>query len=204
MFNYNKRNITIFSIIIAIIIYISIHIILNSFKFNQKKEENSTLILKTSQVNPIIETSANENKEALDIIGLNKYSEYDWRLIISKINLNAPILEGTSKEVLRRGVGHFETTSDWNGNVCLAAHNRGYKYNYFQELKKLEMGDVIIYQNKKGKRIYSVDYKQKIKETDLSKLEETKENYITLITCVENMPEYRLCIQAKEIKERIN
>lgn len=204
MFNYNKRNIIIFSIIITIIIYISIHIILGSFKVNQQKEENSTLILKTSQVNPIIEASINENKETLNTISLNQYSEYDWRIIISKINLNAPILEGTSKEVLRRGVGHFETTSDWNGNVCLAAHNRGYKYNYFQELKKLEMGDIIIYQTKKGERIYSIDYKEKIKETDLSKLEETKENYITLITCVEDMPEYRLCIQAKEIKERVN
>lgn len=204
MFNYNKRNIIIFSIIITIIIYISIHIILGSFKVNQQKEENSTLILKTSQVNPIIEASINENKETLNTISLNQYSEYDWRIIISKINLNAPILEGTSKEVLRRGVGHFETTSNWNGNVCLAAHNRGYKYNYFQELKKLEMGDIIIYQTKKGERIYSIDYKEKIKETDLSKLEETKENYITLITCVEDMPEYRLCIQAKEIKERVN
>ena len=38
-------------------------------------------------------------------------------------------------------------------------------------------------------------------ETDLSKIEETKENRITLITCVENMPEYRLCIQAEEIKK---
>lgn len=204
MFNYNKRNIIIFSIIITIIIYISIHIILGSFKVNKQKEENSTLILKTSQVNPIIETSINENKETLNTISLNQYSQYDWRIIISKINLNAPILEGTSKEVLRRGVGHFETTSNWNGNVCLAAHNRGYKYNYFQELKKLEMGDIIIYQTKKGERIYSIDYKEKIKETDLSKLEETKENYITLITCVEDMPEYRLCIQAKEIKERVN
>ena len=36
---------------------------------------------------------------------------------------------------------------------------------------------------------------------DLSKIEETKENRITLITCVENMPEYRLCIQAEEIKK---
>lgn len=204
MFNFNKRNITIFSIIITIIIYISIHIILGSFKFNQKKEENSTLILKTSQLNSILKTSTNENKETLNTISLNKYSEYDWRIIISKINLNAPILEGTSKEILRRGVGHFETTSDWDGNVCLAAHNRGYKYNYFQELKKLEMGDIIIYQTKKGERIYSIDYKEIIKETDLSKLEETKENYITLITCAENMPEYRLCIQAKEIIERVN
>lgn len=98
-------------------------------------------------------------------------------------------------------VGHFEKTSSWNGNVCLAAHNRGYKYNYFQELKKLEIGDRILYQKQEESREYKVCYKEKIMETDLSKIEETKENRITLITCVENMPEYRLCIQAEEIKK---
>lgn len=200
MFNYNKRNVTIFSLILAIVIYILILIILNSFKTNPKKEESSTLVLKTSQTNPITSVINGNKEEALEEISLNQYKQYNWRIIISKINLDASILEGTNKEVLRRGVGHFETTSKWDGNVCLAAHNRGYKYNYFQELKSLKMGDIIIYQTEKGKRTYSVEVKEKIKETDWSKIKETKENYLTLLTCVENMPEYRLCIQAKEIK----
>lgn len=195
------------SVVITLIIYILIHIILNSFKINQKKEVNSTLVLKTGQINPITqETNIIEKNEPqkLEEINTNQYKKYNWRIIISKINLDAPILEGTNKEVLRRGVGHFEETDKWNGNVCLAAHNRGYKYNYFQELKNLEIGDSIIYQTEKGKREYSVTFKEKIKETDWSHMQETKENYLTLITCAENMPEYRLCIQAKEIKERVN
>ena len=44
-------------------------------------------------------------------------------------------------------------------------------------------------------------YKDKVKELAASFDIETKENRITLITCVENMPEYRLCIQAEEIKK---
>lgn len=202
MINYNKRSITIYSIIITIIVYILIQIVLNSFNFYQKKEKSSVLVLKTSNVNPIVE---NLNQKSINKFfnseNENKYSKYDWRIIISKINLNAPILEGTSKETLRKGVGHFENTSRWNGNVCLAAHNRGYKYNYFQELKKLEIGDKILYQKQGESREYEVCYKEKILETDLSKIEETKENKITLITCMENMPEYRLCIQAEEIKK---
>ena len=39
-----------------------------------------------------------------------------------------------------------------------------------------------------------------IKETNWSYLEETKDNRITLITCVENEPEYRRCIQGIEKK----
>ncbi len=202
MINYNKRSITIYSIIITIIVYIFIQIILSSFNFNQKKEKSSVLVLKTSNVNPIVEISKDKQiNKFFNSDNENKYSKYDWRIIISKINLNAPILEGTSKETLRKGVGHFEKTSSWNGNVCLAAHNRGYKYNYFQELKKLEIGDRILYQKQEESREYKVCYKEKIMETDLSKIEETKENRITLITCVENMPEYRLCIQAEEIKK---
>lgn len=200
MSNYSKRKGVIVSIIISIVILISLNFILNQFKENQKKEENSTLVLKTSQENLILEDKENveEKIEAEEVIE-NQYKTNQWRIFISKINLDAPILEGTSKEVLRRGVGHFSSTSKWNGNVVLAAHNRGYKYNFFQEIKRLEIGDNIEYQTEQGKRTYQVCKKEKIKETNLSILENTKENKLTLITCVENMPEYRLCIQAKEI-----
>ena len=37
-----------------------------------------------------------------------------------------------------------------------------------------------------------------IKDTDVKVLDNTEENVLTLITCVENEPEYRRCVQAKE------
>lgn len=201
MSNYSKRKGIIVSIIISFVILISLNLILKQFKENQKKEENSTLVLKTSQTNPLTQNKENvvENIEKQEII-LNQYKTNKWRIIISKINLDAPILEGTSKEILKKAVGHFTSTSKWDGNIVLAAHNRGYKYNFFQEIKRLEIGDIIEYQTEQGKRTYEVYWKEKIEETNLSILENTKENKITLITCVENMPEYRLCVQAKEIK----
>ena len=198
MSNYSKRKGIVVSIIISLVIWISLNFILIQFNENQKKEVNTTLVLKTSQVNPIKE-NVEENIE-IDEAVENQYKINEWRIFISKINLDAPILEGTTQEVLRRGVGHFTSTSKWDGNVVLAAHNRGYKYNFFQEIKRLEIGDIIEYQTEQGKRTYEVCGKEKIKETDLSILENTKENKLTLITCVENMPEYRLCIQAKELK----
>ncbi len=205
MLNYSKRNGIIVSIIISIVIWLSLNFILIQFQENQKKEDESSFVLKTSKIDMKIDSNADSENEELKEVGVegvieNQYKSNNWRIFISKINLDAPILEGTTKEVLRRGVGHFSSTSKWDGNVVLAAHNRGYKYNFFQEIKRLEIGDTIQYQTEQGIRTYAVIWKGKIKETDLSCIENTKENKLTLITCLENMPEYRLCIQAKEIK----
>ena len=49
-------------------------------------------------------------------------------------------------------IGHFEESKKWIGNVCLAAHNRGYENNYFSEIKKLKEGDKIIYYYEKDSR----------------------------------------------------
>ena len=108
-------------------------------------------------------------------------------------------MEGTESEILRRAVGHFKSSSTWNGNVALAAHNRGYKYNYFAKIKELELGDIITYLTEYGEKQYEVVSNKIIEETDWSYLQNTKENKLTLITCEVNKREYRRCIQAKQI-----
>ena len=122
-----------------------------------------------------------------------------WRIQIPKINLDVHIKEGTDSNVLLEAVGHFETTSKWNGNVGLAAHNRGYQCNFFQKIKNLAIGDEIIYATTNGKKVYKVQTNKVILETDWSYLEPSQENKITLITCEENRREYRRCVQAIEV-----
>ena len=122
----------------------------------------------------------------------------NWILEIPKINLKAPISEGTTKEILDNYIGHFEKTSKNTGNIALAAHNRGYKVNYFQNIKKLKKDDEIIYKYQNTKRTYKVTENIIIKDTDWSYLENTKENTITLITCVEDEPNFRRCIYGIE------
>ena len=124
----------------------------------------------------------------------------EWKLEIQKISLCAKISEGTTSKVMDKYIGHFIETSKDNGNVGLAAHNRGYKVNYFSDLKKLENGDLVIYTYKGKSQKYTVTSKEIIKDTDWSKLENSKVNKLTMITCVENKPEYRLCVQATEIE----
>ena len=121
-----------------------------------------------------------------------------WHLEIPKINLKASISEGTTKEVMEDYIGHFEETTKENGNVGLAAHNRGYKNNYFQRIKELKEGDSIFYTYNGETKEYLVINHVIIKDTDWTYLEDTDKNTITLITCVENEPEYRRCIQGEE------
>lgn len=112
--------------------------------------------------------------------------------------MKADIKEGTTKEVMDQFIGHFEESKKWVGNVCLAAHNRGYEKNYFSEIKQLKEGDEVIYYYEENSKVYVVEKNDIIQATDLSCLENTEENTITLITCVENEPNYRRCVKAIE------
>ena len=124
-----------------------------------------------------------------------------WKLEIPKISLNAEIAEGTTQEVLNKYIGHFENTQRENGNIGLAGHNRGYEVNYFKDLKLLKEGDEIIYKYNEFEKIYEVEKSRIIRDTEWEYLENTEDNMLTLITCVENEPEYRRCIQAVEKEE---
>ena len=119
-----------------------------------------------------------------------------WQIEIPKINLIAPISEGTSTNIMNKYVGHFVETPKDKGNIGLAAHNRGYPVNYFQNIKLLQKGDLVIYTYNGEISKYSVSEVGIIKDTDWSKLENSSQDKITLITCVENEPEYRRYVQA--------
>lgn len=174
----------------------------------QKKLENSVVtqnlyieVSKKFQNRITKESQKDTNTNMEDVIKVNIYRSNPWRIKIPKLRLDAPITEGTSAESLRRTVGHFEHSDKWMGNVCLAGHNRGYRCNFFGEIKDLKKGDIIIYCTEQGERIYRVTINTIIKETDWSYLKKTKDNRITLITCEINRREYRRCIQAVEVKK---
>jgi sortase (surface protein transpeptidase) len=54
-----------------------------------------------------------------------------WQIEIPVIALIAPIDEGTTQEVMKEYVGHFESTNLWKGNIGLAAHNRRFSDKLF-------------------------------------------------------------------------
>lgn len=119
-------------------------------------------------------------------------------LSIAKLGVSAKVYEEESLENLKKGIGHFKSTSCWDGNVGFAAHNRGLA-DYFGQIHTLKTGDRIVYTTKLGTRTYEVYFVGQISETDYSRLGRTDTNIVTLITCVRDVPELRWCVQAKQI-----
>ena len=119
------------------------------------------------------------------------------RLDIPALDLSVRICQGTDSKTLAKGVGHFEDTSIWEGNVCLAAHNRGAN-SYFGQIHTLDIGDKITLTTKLGTRTYQVTDVSKVSETDRSGLADSSENMLTLYTCVRNQRDQRWCVTAVE------
>lgn len=153
----------------------------------------------------------NAHKKSEDIvIGDNTEVSKDNQLVITEDNNigtltipailleNAPINEGIETSTLSHSIGHFPFSAIYDGNVCLASHNRGSSANYFKNLYKLKVGDKIYYQSILGNKRYIVESIKTIEETDFNYIGQTYDNKITLITCISNKPELRLCVQAKE------
>ena len=206
MTKYTTRHINIASLLITIIIffitpqYKTPTIPMNTQKIEKLFKKDLILVeLKSNNINQ----DTKENEKDTQNFGLTeeeknrneRIEKAQWKITIPKISLKAEISEGTSKEIMDKFVGHFEETTKTSGNVGLAAHNRGYAVNYFANIKQLVEGDKIIYKYYEFEETYIVTENKIIKDTDWEPLEDTEKDKITLITCVENEPEYRRFIQ---------
>lgn len=184
--DYKSMNKKIFVLFIVLILIVAIGFLFSYDKkvIEQEKQNTSEQLGNTEDVEQ--EVTEDDGFEK-DLIGSLK---------IEKINLNGTVKEGSTNEILRDYIGHIEETAKYDGNVGLAAHNRGNKYSYFARINELEPGDEIVYTTKYGERKYIVDTKKEILETDWSNLEGTSDNRLTLITCIKNKVNQRLCVQA--------
>lgn len=188
--DYKSMNKKIFVLFIVLILIVAIGFLFSYDKkvIEQEKQNTSEQLDNTEDVEQ--EVTEDDGFEE-DLIGSLK---------IEKINLNGTVKEGSTNEILRDYIGHIEETAKYDGNVGLAAHNRGNKYSYFARINELEPGDEIVYTTKYGERKYIVDTKKEILETDWSNLEGTSDNRLTLITCIKNKVNQRLCVQAVQEK----
>ena len=122
--------------------------------------------------------------------------DYLATLKIPTLGLSVKVYQGTDSDALRKGAGHFASTSIWDGNVAIAGHNRGVN-NHFGKIHTLDIGDTIKLTTKLGTRTYEVYAVYKVSVDDMSVLNDSTENIITLVTCVMNQPDYRWCVQAR-------
>ena len=194
MFKFSTTYINVVSLFISIVIFSFIQLFFSNYKnFSQKSYLKAGFNVE-NQIQNKVSNSLNNQTNFQE----SQQETEEWYIEIPIINLKANIKEGTEKETLDDYVGHFEETQKENGNIGLAAHNRGYKNNYFENIKKLKEDDSIFYNYKGKTKEYKVEKISIIKDTDWNCLENTEKNIITLITCVENQPEYRRCIQGRQ------
>lgn len=190
---YSKRFINIATLILTTIVFLCMN-----FLINKRTENNFEFITRSENIKNNTINNNEKIVEEANIVKEEISQNSNWQIEIPKISLVAPIAEGTDTNILNEYVGHFEETQNLHGNIGLAAHNRGYPVNYFARLKELKEGDEIIYIFGENKKIYTVVQNIQISDIDWSYLKNTEENKITLITCIENKPQYRRCVQAIE------
>jgi len=118
---------------------------------------------------------------------------------IPSLKINMKVWEGETDSSMKKGLGHYSSTSAWDGNVSCCGHNRGSKY-VIGAIKDMEKGDTITYTTVYGTRTYAVTTVKIISNTDWSYLQATSDNRITLTTCLAGHPESRVVVQAVEVR----
>ena len=102
-------------------------------------------------------------------------------LRISKVHLEAPVLDGTDDLTLNRGLGHIVGTDrpGEEGNIGIAGHRDG----FFRVLKDVSPGDTIELATPKRVVTYVVDQIVLVRPDDVSVLQPRSRPSLTLVTC---------------------
>ena len=121
-------------------------------------------------------------------------------LVMPRINVRKVVVEGSDKESLKTGPGHYPTTPypGQPGNSAIACHRTTYGAPCFN-LDLLKNGDPIFVQTLQGSFRYEVERSWKVSPHDTTVLAPTPgENVLTLTTCE---PKYsaakRLIVRAR-------
>jgi sortase A len=103
------------------------------------------------------------------------------RIEIPRLEVKVAILEGTTPQTLRLGVGHIEGTAlpGESGNIGIAGH----RDTYFRVLKDIRTGDEIRIQTATGLSRYQVDLVQIVAPSETGVLAASAGPAITLVTC---------------------
>ena len=204
--NKNKKKISKIKIIFTflfltfgLLIAINIHFHNNmSTKYDFETEENNILDdIEDSNWIPVAdENIIDTESDIIAFLSLPKFKDNYY--------IDMPIKNGISGSILATAIGHFDNTPLLDGNVCLVAHNSGTNKNgqyvgYFDRLKELQEGDEIIYSYLSKDYTYKVISNTIISQYDVSVLENTNNNLLTLITCIKGKEnrQYRRCVVAE-------
>ena len=130
-------------------------------------------------------------------------------ITIDKIQVELPILHGTSEGVLQKAIGHLEGTSlptGGEGNHCVLSAHRGLpSARLFTDLDRMETGDRFTLTVLNRELIYEVDQILIVEPQEVEALYPVQgEDYCTLVTCTPyGVNSHRLLVRGKRIQQEV-
>lgn len=106
------------------------------------------------------------------------------RIVIPAIGVDAPVVEGDDKEMLKKGAGHHVGSANpgERGNCVISAHNDIYG-EIFRDLPSLKVGDEIVVHTQSQIYRYVVQQTRIIEPTEVEVMAPTHAPVLTLISC---------------------
>ena len=103
------------------------------------------------------------------------------RIEIARLSLSIMVIEGADGKTLRRAAGHVPGTAlpGQDGNVAITAH----RDTFFRPLRNIQMHDVITLTTLQGEYRYRVVSTEVVTPKDVSVLDSTGGETLTLVTC---------------------
>ena len=130
-------------------------------------------------------------------------TEINYLVRIPKIDSVEPVSEGTSKEALANSLGHDTSTVNpgEKGNCVIAGH-RNYTFGkFFNRLDEVEIGDMIYVDTHEETFSYQVKEIKVVEPEDVSILENTDDEILTLYTCTPiYIATHRLVVIAERVE----
>ena len=122
------------------------------------------------------------------------------RIVIDKIRVDAPVVEGDDWESLKKGVGHHtgSTNPGQRGNMVVSAHNDVFG-EIFRDLDKLEPGDEVLVFTLERSHRYVVKETRIVEPTEIGVLAPSQEPILTLITCYPYMVDTHRVVVVAEL-----
>lgn len=102
-------------------------------------------------------------------------------LEVPSIGLKVPVYPSDTELNMDRGAGIIDGMSYPHepGNIGIAGHRDG----YFRALKDVQVGDKLLLQTLSGPKQFTVDSRQIIEIDNMSVLQDTQDQTVTLVTC---------------------
>lgn len=118
---------------------------------------------------------------------------------ISDLKIKAPVLEGTDNKTLSKAAGHFTGTGKvGSGNYCIAGHSSTIYKEYFNDLKKAEIGmEINLFDKEKKCYAYTITESFIVEPNETWVLDDFGDDRITIITCTDDGTQRQVVVGMK-------